>query len=123
MDNFLTEDFLRGVIDSFSFGSRLLVSDSFSHISHDTKSVLAQMKVQCAVVPGGCTKYIQAPDVSWNKPFKDAISKFHKKWMADDSEKELTKGGNCGLLPNSYIFAMGCRCLGQLVHRSDTKVL
>ena len=96
MDDFLTEDFLRRVIGSLSFGPRLLVWDSFRcHISQDTKSVLAQMRVQCAVVPGGCTKFIQAPDVSWNKPFIDAISKFHEEWMADGSEKELTKAGNC----------------------------
>ena len=27
-------------------------------------------KIDVVIVPGGCTKYIQAPDVSWNKTFK-----------------------------------------------------
>ena len=28
------------------------------------------------IVPGGCTKYIQAPDVVWNKSFKGRIKEF-----------------------------------------------
>ena len=96
MDNSLTEDLLRAVVGPLSFGKRLLVWDSFRcHISHDTKDVLSELKVHTAVVPGGCTKYVQAPDVSWNQPFKAAISRLHEDWMADDmAEKELTRGGN-----------------------------
>lgn len=96
MDNTLTKQFLQRAIGSLSFSKRLLVWDSFRcHISHETKDVLKNMKVEQAVVPGGCTKYIQAPDVSWNKPFKAAINRLHEDWMADDSiEKELTQGGN-----------------------------
>ena len=53
-----------------------------------------------AVIPGGCTKYIQAPDVSWNKPFKAAIREKYDAWLSGDSDKEYTKatgksaGGN-----------------------------
>ena len=25
-------------------------------------------------IPGGCTKHVQAPDVSWNKPFRAKVS-------------------------------------------------
>uniref|UniRef100_A0A915LBV2 DDE-1 domain-containing protein n=1 Tax=Romanomermis culicivorax TaxID=13658 RepID=A0A915LBV2_ROMCU len=42
-----------------------------------------------AIVPGGCTKYIQAPDVCWNK---QNISEFYDKLLST-GEKELTKGG------------------------------
>ena len=28
------------------------------------------MNVDSIIIPGGCTKYIQAPDVCWNKSFK-----------------------------------------------------
>lgn len=96
MDNTLTEDFLRLVLGPLSFGKRLLVWDSFRcHISRETKEVLSELKVHSAVVPGGCTKYVQAPDVAWNQPFKAAITRFHEDWMADEStEKELTRGGN-----------------------------
>ena len=27
-------------------------------------------KIDTVLIPGGCTKYIQTPNVSWNKPFK-----------------------------------------------------
>ena len=34
------------------------------------KKDLKEMNVDSVIIPGGCTKYIQAPDVCWNKPFK-----------------------------------------------------
>eukprot|EP00117_Sycon_ciliatum_P032257 scpid93390/ scgid25053/ Pogo transposable element with KRAB domain len=55
---------------------------------------MSELKIHSAVVPGGCTKYAQAPDVSWNIPFKAAISRSHEDWMASDVEKEVTCGGN-----------------------------
>ena len=95
MDNSLMEDFLRHVLGPLAFGKRLLVWDSFKyHLSEETKAVLAELKVHNAVVPGGCTKYVQAPDVSCNQPFKAAITRFHEDWMADGSGIEMTRGGN-----------------------------
>ena len=32
--------------------------------------ILIHTKVDRVVVPGGCAKFIQVPDVSWNKPMK-----------------------------------------------------
>ena len=62
MDYSLTEDFLRRAVGPLSFGKRLLVWDSFRcHISHDTKDVLSELKVDTAVVPGGCTKIRSSP--------------------------------------------------------------
>ena len=46
-----------------------------------------------AVVLEGCTKFVQPADVSWNKPFKDQLSKFYDDWM-ESGEKTYTKGGN-----------------------------
>ena len=34
------------------------------------KEALNQINVQ-VIAPSGCTKYLQAPDISWNKLFKD----------------------------------------------------
>ena len=31
---------------------------------------LKAKKIDTILIPGGCNKYILAPDVSWNKPFK-----------------------------------------------------
>lgn len=46
-----------------------------------------------AVIPGGCTKYIQAPDVSWNFSFKNKLVDLYNDWM-ENGEKEFTKGKN-----------------------------
>ena len=94
MDISLTEEFLRRAIGPLSFGKRLLVWDSFQcHLSNETKAVLTELKVHQAVVPGGYTKYVQPPDVSWNQPFKAAITRFHEDLMLSGT-KEFTAGGN-----------------------------
>uniref|UniRef100_A0A914ELT7 DDE-1 domain-containing protein n=1 Tax=Acrobeloides nanus TaxID=290746 RepID=A0A914ELT7_9BILA len=46
-----------------------------------------------SLVPGGCTKFIQAADVCWNAPFKAKIRQLYDDWMMH-GEKEVTKGGN-----------------------------
>jgi hypothetical protein len=48
-----------------------------------------------AVIPGGCTSLIQAPDVCWNKPFKAHYRELYEEWMSSDaSNHTFTKGGN-----------------------------
>ena len=60
MNDILTTDYLKRVIGQFSFGKRLLVWDSFRcHISESTKKQLRQCGLDTAVIPGGCTKFIQ----------------------------------------------------------------
>lgn len=39
-------------------------------------------------------KYLQAPDVSWNKPFKENITRLYDDWIAGSENKEYTRGGN-----------------------------
>lgn len=59
------------------------------------------------VVPGGCTKYIQAPDVSWNKPFIGRLTDRYDEWLSNDVH-EYTAGGN--LKPNllNGFWVLGC---------------
>ncbi|KAL3096204.1 hypothetical protein niasHT_026144 [Heterodera trifolii] len=38
--------------------------------------------------------FIQASDVSWNKPFKERIRNFYNIWMSNEAEKEFTLAGN-----------------------------
>ena len=38
---------------------------------------LKKMNVDSVIIPGGCTKYIQAPDVCWNKPFKARMTELY----------------------------------------------
>ena len=35
------------------------------------------------IIPGGCTKYIQAPDVCWNKPFKVRMTELYDQWVSE----------------------------------------
>lgn len=95
MNQDLTVDWLKSVFGKFSFQRRLLAWDSYRcHISAETTNELKQYNTDVAVIPGGCTKYIQAPDVSWNKPFKQKITEFYDNWMSGSEQKEYTRGGN-----------------------------
>ena len=51
------------------------------------------MKTDDALVPGGCTKYIQGSDVSWNKSFKGYIMEFYDEWLATGVH-QYTEAGN-----------------------------
>ena len=44
---------------------------------------LKKMNVDSVVIPGGCTKYIQAPDVCWNKPFKARMTELYDQWLSE----------------------------------------
>ena len=71
MNTELTHVWIELVLGSIAFSRRLLAWDSFEcHMEESVVSSLKSKRIDVAVIPGGCTKYIQAPDVSWNKPFK-----------------------------------------------------
>ena len=36
------------------------------------KKTLSNSKIESVIIPGGCTKYVQAQDVVWNRQFKAA---------------------------------------------------
>ena len=68
LDSELTIVWINSVLGSFSFNRRLLAWDSYEcHIEDTVTEALKSKKINRVIVPGGCTKYIQAPDVSWNK--------------------------------------------------------
>jgi len=95
-NNDLTKDWLLKALGGQTLESRrLLVWDSYRcHISEEVKQYVKLLNVGMAVVPGGCTKYIQAPDVAWNKGFKDKMTEYYDQWIANDENKEYTRGGN-----------------------------
>ena len=95
MDSTLTHEWVESVLGKFSFGRRLLAWDSYQcHIANDLKTLLNTYKVDQVIVPGGCTKHIQAPDVSWNKPFKAHCTEKYDEWMSTTGINRLTKAGN-----------------------------
>ncbi|KAJ8283220.1 hypothetical protein COCON_G00020700 [Conger conger] len=95
MNDTLTADWLQSVVGKFNVTPRLLVWDAYQcHISAATKAELQRgYNVATAVIPGGCTKYIQAPDVMWNQPFTRSLHDAYDLWMAGDADKEYTAGG------------------------------
>ena len=67
MDTELTKIWVDSVLGSFSFNRRLLAWDSYEcHMEDSITESLKSKKIDLVIVPGGSTKYIQAPDVSWN---------------------------------------------------------
>jgi DDE superfamily endonuclease len=116
MDDELTADYLQRVLGMAPFNKRLLVWDSFRcHISEATKRELRRLRLYTAVVPGGCTKFVQVrffpvpliysrvqtttifsqpADVSWNGPFKARIQERYNLWMPTGDGMEWTAGGN-----------------------------
>ena len=71
MDTELTVTWTNTVLSHFSYKRRLLAWDTYEcHVVPNVTASLKSRKVDSVLMPGGCTKYIQAPDVSWNKPFK-----------------------------------------------------
>ena len=72
----------------------IVSQDSFRcHLTPAVKNLLNKGKIDTAILPGGCMKYIQAPDVSWNKPMKDYLRDMYDLWLANESH-EVTVYGN-----------------------------
>uniref|UniRef100_A0A183BK65 HTH CENPB-type domain-containing protein n=1 Tax=Globodera pallida TaxID=36090 RepID=A0A183BK65_GLOPA len=96
MNDGTTEDYLHKIIGLKLFsGKRLLVWDAFaSHKSAGTTKVLKELGVEAAYIPGGCTKFVQAPDVCWNKPFKERIRHYYSLWITNGDRQEYTAAGN-----------------------------
>ena len=57
------------------------------------KDKLRGMKTDMAVVPAGCTKFVQPADVSWNRSFKHKFGELYHAWMARE-DHERTAAGN-----------------------------
>ena len=91
----LTEQYCREVLGLFPFGARrMLAWDAFHcHLTPEIRAVLNQGRVDPVIIPGGCTKFIHAPDVSWNKPIKEKLREIYDEWLARD-DHQLTAQGN-----------------------------
>ena len=65
MNEGLTVEWVQSVLGTFSFKRRLLGWDSFD-LTDDVKKALKLCKTYTAIIPGGCTNFIEPPDVSSN---------------------------------------------------------
>ncbi|XP_051246668.1 zinc finger and SCAN domain-containing protein 12 [Dicentrarchus labrax] len=95
MNDALTADWLQSVVGQFNMTPRLLVWDSYRcHIGAATKAELKHgYNITTAVIPGGCTKHIQASNMMWNQIFKQSLYGAYNQWLAGDTDKEYTAGG------------------------------
>ena len=60
---------------------------------------LKEMNVgHSVIIPGGCTKYVEAPDVCWNKPFKARMTELNNQCLSEDVQ-QFIEGGNLKPLP------------------------
>ena len=83
MDEEFVLRFLRQVLGTFSFKKRLFGWDTFeAHVTEDVRKLLKQMKIDDALIPRGCTTYVKASDVVWNKPFKGHLMESYDEWLA-----------------------------------------
>ena len=104
MDTELTRTWINSVLGAFSFNRRLLAWDSYEcHLVDSITDSLKSKKIDRVIVPGGCTKYIQAPDVSWNKPFKSLCTERYDEWLATVGIHEETAAGNLKAPPRKTI--------------------
>lgn len=82
MNEDTTLEWLTKVWGSFSFGRRLLAWDAYRcHKTPAVKAELKKMRTDAAVIPGGCTSLLQAPDVCWNKTFKAHYVQLYEEWV------------------------------------------
>ena len=99
MNEELTLRWCDEVLGQFTFQKHLLAWDSFeAHITDDIKRKLTTSKIELLIVPGSCTKYIQVPDLVWNKPFKAKIQAFYNDWLANGLH-EYTTASNMKPVP------------------------
>lgn len=104
MDGEITKVWVDSVLGAFSFNRRLLAWDSYEcHVEDAVTQALRSKKIDSVIVPGGCTKYIQAPDVSWNKPFKSLCTERYDDWLGRDGINQETAAGNLKQPPRRAI--------------------
>ena len=101
MNTELTNQWVNYVLGSFAFNRRILAWDSYE--CHMEDSVIKSLKVDTVIVPGGCTKYIQASDVLWNKPFKEACTETYDDWIGTVGIHSETAAGNLRAPPRKTV--------------------
>ena len=73
------------------------------HITLIVQKLLKSKKIDVVLVPGGCTKCVQAPDVFCNKPFKAKCSEKYDEWLASEGILREAECGNLKPPPRKVI--------------------
>ena len=64
---------------------------------------LKAKKINTVLASNSCTKYIQAPDVRWNKPFKAICTEKYNEWLKTVGVHQETDAGNLKPPPHSTV--------------------
>ena len=84
MNEELTLRWINEIVGKFAFSKRLLAWNSYkAHMAEDVKIQLKEINTENVIVPGGCTKYIQSPDLVLNKPFKQRVAELYDEWLSN----------------------------------------
>ena len=82
MNEELTTILVKRVLGAFLFNMRLLAWDSYECLMADSvRKDLKEINVDSVIILGGYTKYVQAPNVCWNKPFKARMAELYDQWL------------------------------------------
>ena len=99
----LTLRWINKIVGKFAFSKRLLVWDCCeSHMTEDVKICLKEINTESVIVPGGCTKYIQAAYLVWNKLFKERVTELYDEWLSNGVH-EFTESGNIKAVPQMLL--------------------
>ena len=92
MNTSLTLDYMQKVLGSLSFKNIFLPWVSYAcHMEPSVSNNFKVKKFESAIIPGGCTNYVQEPDVSWNKPFKALVLANYNEWLSTVGINQLTE--------------------------------
>ena len=115
MNDDLTLEYTKTVLGTFSFGRRFLAWDSYEcHMDSKVAASLKSSKIDQVIIPGGCTKFIQAPDVVWNKPFKAMCAEKYDQWLEEEGIHNETAEGNLKAPPRKRIVQWNMELWGSL---------
>ena len=104
MNTELTHQWVENSIGIISFTQRLLARGCYKcHIEDFLKKSLATIKIDTIFIPGRCTKYLQASDVSRNKTFKAIYAEEYDDWLAAEELNNEAEAGNLKTSPQKDI--------------------
>lgn len=104
MNTELTNVWVDSVLGAFAFNRRLFAWDSYKcHIEDSITESLKSKNIDCVIVPGGCTKYIHAPALRWNKVFNSSCTEKYDEWLGTVGIHKETSAGNLKVPPRRAI--------------------
>lgn len=95
MDTDLTLSWTNAVLGQYSFASRLSAWDTYEcYLMPVVEASLKAKTFDTVLVRRGCTKYIQAPNIAWNKLFEAICTEKYDEQLEAVGNYQETDAGN-----------------------------